>query len=234
MSERIKYLIALVILVLIGAGWIYFLLDRHIYPVNLNDPHLEQRIAFVSLWVAIVGFSLAVLGTVLAVLQFQASQRTPDLYLWLDNVGQTKVTIAPGDEGIVSLIVQNKGTRVARFVHCVVLFHTPPRLGGFEELPIQFRRVSLWPDSAVYPQNNWRLGYAGQTEVATFVSGEDYIIYDEELGVNLGVFLVNLIGADKGQYEIEYELRCEGMESKDGHLWLEVPEDASSLASVQR
>jgi hypothetical protein len=109
-----------------GIAWIVFLLDRHVYPVNLDDPHLEQRIAFVSLWVAIVGFSLAVLGTIVAVLEFQASQRKPDLHLWLEEEGQKTVKIPTDDMVRFTLFVQNGGTRVARYISCMLEFSALP------------------------------------------------------------------------------------------------------------
>jgi hypothetical protein len=227
-----KYLIVLVILVLIGAGWIYFLLDRHIYPVNLNDPHLEQRIAFVSLWVGIVGFSLAVLGTVLAVLQFQASQRKPILRLWLGEVGQKRIALTPEDSSF-SLIIQNTGSRVARHVRCKVQFHHLPDLVTDEvgqRWLVMSSRLDLAAASANWSRSSWQVE-GHESPIAIFSGGSDDIIYDDESGETLGRFEVDLRylkQQDCREYKLEWEIRCEGMKRKEGELWIEVSEDARS------
>ncbi|MFW6116373.1 MAG: hypothetical protein ACOC6F_01480 [bacterium] len=228
MSERTKnfcqnrkYLIALVILVLLGAGWIYLLLDRHIYPVNPYDPHLEQRIAFVSLWVAIVGFSLAVAGTVIAVLQFQASQRKPDLHLWIGQVGKDRVTLAQRSQR-VKLVLENQGNGVARHVKCRVWFCLPK----YEGASGMVRRVEISQDVSRYWEAYWsRPSRRPDHFVAGFSGGNDYICYDKDWDT-LGIFRLRQRGLEKARYEVKYELRCEGMPRREGVLWAEVSEDA--------
>lgn len=222
--NRRKYIIVLGGLVVLGAAWIVWLLHDFVYSSNHIELPLEQRIAFVSLWVAIVGFSLAVAGTVIAVLQFQVSQRKPDLYLWVNEVGRTTVAFPP-DTVPIRLVVQNAGTRVARYVKCQVTFSMPVRPRASSGKVVWPQRVSKAPFHALYPHQHWEL-VGGVSTTAFFVGGDDYIIYDDKSGENLGLFMVNLEGLEKGRYKMDYELRCEGMERKSDTLWIEVSEEA--------
>jgi uncharacterized membrane protein len=193
-----KYLILLVSVVLVGAGWIIFLLNRHIYPVNLGDSHLEQRIAFVSLWVTIVGFSLAVLGTVIAVLQFQASQRKPDLYLWLDKVGGNRATLVQPSQR-VKLVLENQGNGVARYVKCKVWFYLPK----YESASGLVRRVEISQDVSGYWETHWsRPSRRSGHFVAGFSGGDDYICYDKDWDA-LGIFRLRRRGLDKPRYKVK-------------------------------
>lgn len=218
-----RYVLLLMLIVVIGAGWIVFLLDRHVYPIALREFDLEQRLAFVSLWVAIVGFSLAVAGTVIAVFQFQASQRKPDLNLWIDEKGQTTFKATSAQE-VITLIAQNGGTRVARYIKCRVRFSLPARVSQMGGTASQHPRVGLYHASSMYPQDCWEFR-GTRIPVATLMGGDDYFIYDKEPRQELGMFSLNLHGLERERHKVEYELRCEGMEWKQGVLWIELPEE---------
>lgn len=216
-----RYLIILVILVLVGAGWICFLLDRHVYPVNLNDPNLEKRIAFVSLWIAIVGFSLAVAGTVIAVLQFQASQSRPDLCLWMNDVGQSTVAITSTREGF-ALILENRGRKVARYVKCEIRFLLPRLQPGIG----RDGRIQFNTHFDKYLISFWDLSPRDHETVATFRGQDKFVCYDED-SQRIGVFWFRRDDLDSTRYKVRYGLRCEGMSRKEGVLWIEVPEEVA-------
>jgi hypothetical protein len=208
-----------------GIAWIGWLLYDFIYSANRAEIPLEQRIAFVSLWVAIVGFSLAVLGTVIAVLQFQASQRKPDLYLWIDELEKTVVTALTGRSDVyIGFILENRGERVAEHVECFLRISVPGSASGL--LP-ESARVEVLQHPATPPTDSWQLQEQGGYALAAFRGYEAYICYDHDWQI-LGVFKIPRLALLDPLNRVEYKLRCEGMPRKEGVLWIEVPEDARS------
>lgn len=207
-----------------GIAWIVFLLLRHIYPISPVDFGLEKRIAFVSLWVAIVGFSLAVLGTILAVMRFQASQREPDLRLWINKVGQRTAPISEHAKTKLHLVLENRGNGVGRYIKCRVRFFVPENCiplvytdhRGREKRYFQ----GIWAE-------HWELSRESNYSLATFAGKDDFVSYDKNPeGDTIGVFRVRNHTLSEPEYEVRYELRCEGMERKRGKLWIEVPQTA--------
>jgi len=139
-----------VVITLVGLavlGWIFF---YNIYFLrNSTAPDLEERIDYVTLWVEIVGFSLAIVGAYLAVYQFQAAQRNPDLCLWFDELGQSERLLPSDlDECTVKLYLQNLGGATAAHIWIRIDIPAFPRIqaasitGEFSE-KWSFRRQSL-------------------------------------------------------------------------------------------
>jgi hypothetical protein len=153
LCNRRKYIIILGTLVVLGAAWIIWLLYDFVYSSNHIELPLEQRTAFVSLWVAIVGFSLAVAGTVIAVLQFQASQRKPDLHLWLEEVGQESVTLV-SEQQSVRFILQNQRNRVARYVKCTLRFFIPHHV-PLPHSSFMIKYMEILPAPSEYSIEHW-------------------------------------------------------------------------------
>jgi hypothetical protein len=223
--NRRKYIIILGSLVVAGAAWIIWLLYDFVYSSNHAEIPLEQRTAFVSMWVAIVGFSLAVAGTVIAVLQFQASRRKPDLHLWIGQVGKDRVTLVQRGQHI-KLVLGNRGNGVARYVECKIWFFLP----RYEDTP-GLTRVRIDQDASGY-WHRWTRQSRRSTNgldysIVTFVGGNKYVIYDQD-SVTIGALFVRREGLAEPRYKVKYQLRCEGMPRKTGLLWLEVPEEARS------
>lgn len=201
---------------LAGAAWIIWLLYDFVYSSNHIELSLEQRTAFVSMWVAIVGFSLAVAGTVIAVLQFQASQEKPDLYLWMEDVGQETLVVTTPRKGF-ALILENRGKRVARYVKCEIEFLLPRFLSGAG----YDRRIEFNTEFYQYMIPFWDLSPWEHRTVATFRGQDKYVCYDDD-SQKIGVFWLRRAELNRSTYEVEYTLRCEGMPEKEGVLWIEV------------
>lgn len=161
-----------------------------------------------AFWAAIIGFALPILGAFLAVLQFQAAQRKPDLHLWIGARGEEELTLEPGREW--PLILENRGKGVARHVRVKVDFLVPPRT------PDGTKRVALV--GAISDEHWGQLVTLEDHTEARFVGGDDYVCYDEDSDV-FGFFRIRWTSEClKPQFPIEYELRCEGMKRKEGTL----------------
>jgi hypothetical protein len=193
---------------------ICWLLYKFIYAY---DPILsyDDRIGFVSLWVSIIGFGLAIAGAFIAVIQFQAALRQPDLYLWVEKKGQERITLRKSG-GSLPIILENKGKGVARHVKCTLEFPVP-RLAGSGLL----RRVGML-DRAIGNEDYWRIFRGSASTTLNFIGQDKYICYDEDWD-QLGNVQIHWNPQEvKPQHKVSYQLQCEGMKRKSGILVVEI------------
>lgn len=206
---------ALILASLVAVGW---LLYEFIYTLNQVGLELEERIAFVSLWVSIIGFGLAIAGAFIAVLQFQAAQRKPDLHLWVECIGQDRFVLRSGESSF-HLILENRGKAVARHVKCTLEFPLPCIESGAGRLT----RISMLRDTSGYRAELWQLFRTTISTTATFVGQDEYVCYDEDSDI-VGVFQIDWKTGERlePQYKVAYQLRCEGMVRREGILVMEI------------
>lgn len=203
-----KYIITFVAFVVIGLAILLWCYYHYILTLNRSWLTYEERIDFVTLWVEIVGFSLAVLGAWIAIFQFQAMQRKPDLYLWIGTKRQQELTVDTRDEW--PLILENQGKGVARNIRVRV------------SLPIPSSPLTVVEVCGEYG-GYWKSAVMDQHTELTFFADDGYVCYDEDCE-ELGVFrMIWRSGELEWERLLEYELRCEGMKRKNGVLVVRLP-----------
>ena len=71
--------------------------------------------------------------------------------------------------------------------------------------------------------SHWQLTQTAIRTTTVFIGGDKYICYDEDWDT-IGIFRVNWKEGEhlEDQYQVDCELRCEGMKHKSGTLTLEI------------
>lgn len=164
---------------------------------------------------------LASIRSLIAIYEF-VEQRliAPDLCLWLDKKGQDKMVHEL--DKYWNLLLENKGDKTARHVSARMVFIMPPRVGGN-----RVDRVEL-VKAATPHAHKWHKAYRGDWIEYAFEGGRDFIGNGKDT-VEIGAFRLHFspreysYGELKSEYQIEYELRCEGMAPGKGTLLVTLP-----------
>jgi len=189
--------------------------DNHFDWYSLSD-----RIAFVSMWVSLIGFGLAIFGVWIAVLEFQKGQRKPMLILWMNEIGKNHVSINSHRKDI-KLILHNKGKGVGRFFRIDILVPSSDSIIIPNKPEI---KIVHHP-----PFFAWdRTDSSSKLLTYTFTGIEKIISYRED-PMPIGIIKFkfqneSVMPKTKKHYTLKYIIRCEGMNKKEGNLTLAINE----------